>query len=110
MREVFRNELESIADSLVEMAEKATSAMEKSVEALLNDLIRYKTEQTVEFFAQVYGKAPNPDAIRLLMGSQFGYFKQLLDEHMEEERMLACLRALLDFFNAGWRQLCGTLD
>lgn len=52
------------------------------MEALLNDLIRYKTEQTVEFFAQVYGKAPNPDAIRLLMGSQFGYFKQLLDEHM----------------------------
>ena len=79
-------------------------------EALLNDLIRYKTEQTVEFFAQVYGKAPNPDAIRLLMGSQFGYFRQLLDEHMEEERMLACLRALLYFFNAGWRQLCGTLD
>lgn len=81
-----------------------------SVEALLNDLIRYKTEQTVEFFAQVYGKAPNPDAIRLLMGSQFGYFRQLLDEHMEEERMLTCLRALLDFFNAGWRQLCGTLN
>ena len=81
-----------------------------SVEALLNDLIRYKTEQTVEFFAQVYGKAPNPDAIRLLMGSQFGYFKQLLDEHLGEERMLACLRALLDFFNAGWRQLCGTLN
>ena len=76
------------------------------MEALLNDLIRYKTEQTVEFFAQVYGKAPNPDAIRLLMGSQFGYFRQLL----EEERMLACLRALLDFFNAGWRQLCGTLN
>ena len=76
-----------------------------------NDLMeRYKTEQTVEFFAQVYGKAPNPDAIRLLMGSQFGYFRQLLDEHMEEERMLACLRALLDFFNAGWRQLCGTLN
>lgn len=81
-----------------------------SVEALLHQLISYKTEQTVEFFAQVYGKAPNPDAIRLLMGSQFGYFRQLLDEHMEEERMLACLRALLDFFNAGWRQLCGTLD
>ena len=37
MREVFRNELESIADSLVEMAEKATTAMEKSVEALLNN-------------------------------------------------------------------------
>ena len=37
VREVFRNELESIADSLVEMAEKATSAMEKSVEALLNN-------------------------------------------------------------------------
>ena len=44
------------------------------------------------------------------MGSQFGYFKQLLEEHMEEERVLACLRALLDFFNAGWRQLCGTLN
>ncbi len=47
----------------------------------------------MEFFAQVYGKRTEPDAIRLLMGSQFGYFRQLLDEHMEEERMLACARA-----------------
>ena len=35
---------------------------------------------------------------------------ETLEEHMEEERILACLRALLDFFNAGWRQLCGTLN
>ena len=37
MREAFHNELESIADGLVEMAEKATKAMEGSVEALLNN-------------------------------------------------------------------------
>ena len=58
----------------------------------------------------IYGKAPNADAIRLLMGSQFWYFRQLLDQHMEEGRMLTCLQAVLDFTNAGWRQLCDTLQ
>ena len=80
-----------------------------SVEAMLTGLMQRKTEQTVEFFRQVYGKAPNADALRLLMGSQFWYFRQLLNEHPEEDKMLDCLHALLDFFNAGWRQLCDTL-
>lgn len=80
-----------------------------SVEVMLTGLMQRKTEQTVEFFRQVYGKAPNADALRLLMGSQFWYFRQLLNEHLEEAKMLDCLHALLDFFNAGWRQLCDTL-
>ena len=64
----------------------------------------------MEFFSHIYGKAPNADAIRLLMGSQFWYFRHLLDRHMEESRMLTCLQAVLDFTNAGWRQLCDTLQ
>ncbi len=80
-----------------------------SVEAMLNELMRRKTEETVAFFRQVYGKAPNADALRLLMGSQFWYFRQLLNEHLAEDKMFNCLHALLDFFNAGWRQLCDTL-
>lgn len=80
-----------------------------SVEAMLDGLMRRKTEQTVEFFSHVYGKAPDAEAIRLLMGAQFWYFRQLLNERMEEEKMLSCLYTLLDFFNAGWRKLCDTL-
>ena len=80
-----------------------------SAETMLRELMDRKTEQTVDFFASVYGKAPNEDAIRLLMGSQFWYFRQLLDEHLEEDKMFACLKSILDFFNAGWRQLCDTL-
>lgn len=80
-----------------------------SVETMLNELMRRKTEQTVEFFRQAYGKTPNADALRLLMGSQFWYFRQLLNEHLAEDKMFDCLHALLDFFNAGWRQLCDTL-
>ncbi len=80
-----------------------------SVEAMLGELMDRKTKQTVEFFSDVYGKTPNEDAIRLLMGSQFWYFRQLLNERLEEDKMLACLRSILDFFNAGWRQLCDTL-
>jgi len=80
-----------------------------SVETMLRELMDRKTKQTVEFFSDVYGKAPNEDAIRLLMGSQFWYFRQLLNEHFEEEKMFACLRSILDFFNAGWRQLCDSL-
>ena len=81
-----------------------------SIEAILHELMDQKAEQTVEFFFQVYGKAPNADAIRLLMGSQFWYFRQLLDQHIEEDRMLTCLQAVLDFTNAGWRQLCDSLN
>ena len=80
-----------------------------SVEAVLKELMDRKTKQTIEFFSEVYGKAPNEDAIRLLMGSQFWYFRQLLNEHLEEDKMFACLRSILDFFNAGWRQLCDSL-
>ena len=76
---------------------------------MLKELMERKTKQTIDFFTEVYGKAPNEDAIRLLMGSQFWYFRQLLDEHLEEEQMFACLRSILDFFNAGWQQLCDTL-
>ena len=81
-----------------------------SVEAILRELMDRKTRQTVAFFSAVYGKAPNEDAIRLLMGSQFWYFRQLLNEHLEEDKMFACLRSILDFFNAGWRQLCNSLE
>ena len=80
-----------------------------SVEMILKEIMNTKTKQTVEFFSEVYGKAPNEDAIRLLMGSQFWYFRQLLNEHLDEDEMFACLRSILDFFNAGWRQLCDTL-
>lgn len=80
-----------------------------SAEAMLNELMQRKTQQTVEFFRQVYGKAPDAAAIRLLMGSQFWYFRQLLNERLPEADMLACLHTLLGFFDAGWRQLCDTL-
>ena len=80
-----------------------------SVEMILKEIMNTKTKQTVDFFSEVYGKAPNEDAIRLLMGSQFWYFRQLLNEHLDEDEMFACLRTILDFFNAGWRQLCDTL-
>ena len=73
-------------------------------------MMRRKTEQTVNFFCEVYGKKPNADAVRLLMGAQLWYFRQLLDEHPDEERMLACLHTVVDFTNAGWRQLCDTLS
>lgn len=79
-----------------------------SIETMLHELMDRKAEQTVEFFSHIYGKAPNADAIRLLVGSQFWHFRQLLDQHMEEGRMLTCLQAVLDFTNAGWWQLCDT--
>ncbi len=81
-----------------------------SVETMLKDLMNSKTEQTVAFLNEMYDKTPEPDAIRLLMGSQFWYFRQLLNEHLEGEKMFACLHTLIGFFNAGWRQLCSTLQ
>lgn len=81
-----------------------------SVETMLDELIGRKTEQTAEFFFHIYGKEPNIDALRLLMSSQFWYFRHLLEQRFPEDRMIACLRAILDFFNAGWRQLSDSLQ
>ena len=81
-----------------------------SAEAMLNGLIDRKTEQTAAFFAKVYGKMPNAYAVRLLMGAQFWYFRKLLDERQDEEKMIECLDTLLGFFNAGWRQLCNSFE
>ena len=71
--------------------------------------MRVKTEQTVGFFEQVYGKKPNAHAIRLLMESQFWYFRQLLNAGLKEQEMLDCLHTMTAFFDAGWRQLCESL-
>ena len=81
-----------------------------SIETMLHKLMNQKADQTVEFLSHTYGKEPNADAIRLLMGAQFWYFRQLLDQHMEEGRMLTCLQEVLDFTNSGWRQLCDRLN
>ena len=74
---------------------------------MLHELMNRKAEQTVEFFSCLW-KSANADAIRLLMGSQFWYFRQLLDQHMEG-RMLTCLQVIANFTNAGWQRLCDTL-
>ena len=66
-----------------------------SMETVLHKLMDQKAEQTVEFFSHIYGKAPNADAIRLLMGSQFWYFRQLLDQRMEEAECLPAYRQSL---------------
>ena len=39
------------------------------METVLHKLMDQKRNKTVEFFSHIYGKAPNADAIRLLMGS-----------------------------------------
>lgn len=80
-----------------------------SAEAALQEMMRVKTEQTVGFFEQVYGKKPNAHAIRLLMESQFWYFRQLLNAGLKEQEMLDCLHTMTAFFDAGWRQLCESL-
>ena len=81
-----------------------------SMETVLHKLMDQKAEQTVEFFSHIYGKSakcrcdPSFDGLTVLV------LPQLLDQHMEEGRMLTCLQAVLDFTNAGWRQLCDTLQ
>ena len=80
-----------------------------SVEKILKERMESKTVHTVQFFRQTYGKEPNADAIRLLLGAQFWYFQKMLEDRMEKEEMIACLQVVLDFSNAGWRQFCNTL-
>lgn len=80
-----------------------------SIEAILKDTMEAKARTTVQFFRDVYGKDVNALAIRLLMGSQFWYFRQLLDERLTQKEMLESLRSVLEFSNAGWKQFYETL-
>lgn len=80
-----------------------------SIEAMLKDTMEAKARTTVQFFRDVYGKDVNALAIRLLMGSQFWYFRQLLDERLTQKEMLESLRSVLEFSNAGWKQFYETL-
>ncbi|MDO4385686.1 MAG: TetR/AcrR family transcriptional regulator [Clostridia bacterium] len=80
-----------------------------SIEAMRKDTMEAKARTTVQFFRDVYGKDVNALAIRLLMGSQFWYFRQLLDERLTQKDMLESLRSVLEFSNAGWKQFYETL-
>ena len=80
-----------------------------SIEAMLKDTMETKARTTVEFFRDVYGKDVNAVAIRLLMGSQFWYFRQLLDERLDQAEMLESLNTVLEFSNAGWKRFYETL-
>lgn len=80
-----------------------------SIEAMLKDTMEAKARTTVEFFRDVYGKDVNTAAIRLLMGSQFWYFRQLLDARLDQAEMLESLKPVLEFSNAGWKHFYETL-
>ena len=59
----------------------------------------------------IYTRYRNKDTLfSSLMSSQFWYFRQLLDAHLAEDDMAACLKVILDFTNAGWRQFCNDLS
>ena len=81
-----------------------------SMETVLHKLMDQKAEQTVDSFHTSMEKHQMPMRSVFLMGSQFWYFRQLLDQHMEEAECLPAYRQSLDFTNAGWRQLCDTLQ
>ena len=81
-----------------------------STEQLLNAIMQSKTEQTVEFLSRCCAKKPNADSIRLLLGSQFWYFRQLLNARLDMDRTLECLKEILDFTDAGWKRLLEKLQ
>ena len=80
-----------------------------SIEAMLQNTMETKAQTTVAFFRDVYGKKVNAHAIRLLMGSQFWYFRQLLDARLEQKEMLESLKPVMEFSNAGWKHFYETL-
>ena len=76
-----------------------------SVETMIKGMMEKKTEQTVAFFRETCGKEPpNASAVRLLMGSQFWDFRQILDARLGKEEMSDCLQTIFAFTNAGWKQ------
>jgi len=76
-----------------------------SVEAILDEMMKGKAEKTVEFLQQNCKNKTNPEAIRFLIGSQFWYFRQLLNACHDIDSTIDCLKEILKFTDAGWKQL-----
>ena len=86
------------------LANKDHSLDDKIIRAAYSEFLAYGFCK-----ASLHKISEKAGAIRLIMGAQFWHFRQLLDKRPDEDRMFACLRSILDFTNAGWRQLCLTL-
>lgn len=80
-----------------------------SVETMLRQMMERKTEQTVNFFREATGHDPNANVIRLIMGSEFWYFRQLLDMRLDKNEALECLSKIRAFSEAGWKNLFNEL-
>ena len=76
-----------------------------SLQAKLEQFMTYKAKETVAFLEIISKKEVNADAVELLLSQQFYCYRAILQKRLKKEKIIACLKLVEDFQEAGWKEL-----
>ena len=74
-------------------------------EAMLNEMMRQKTHQTVEYFKAIAKTSLDLDGVGMILDQQFHFYRQILEKGYSREKALACMELVSIYQEAGWRAL-----
>ena len=81
-----------------------------SIEKMLKDMMKKRTEVTVEFLQSIAKKPVDASAIRILMSTQFYFYRQLLEAGLDKDAAVACMETVEKYNEAGWRRIFEELE
>lgn len=76
-----------------------------SVQLKWEQLMEYKTRETVAYLNEIAKEKVDFDAIELLLSEQFYCYRWILQKEMSKEKTISCLKEVEAFHEAGWRDL-----
>ena len=81
-----------------------------SIEVMLHNMLAKKTEATVEFLQGIAKKTVNANAVRMLMSTQFHFFRELLESGLDKDAAVACMETVEKYNESGWRRIFEELE
>ena len=76
-----------------------------SVQSKWEQLMEYKTQETVAFLNEITKENVDFDVIEMLLSEQFYCYRRILEKGMSKEKAISCLQQMEEFHEAGWREM-----
>lgn len=76
-----------------------------SVLSKWEQLMEYKTRETVAFLNEMAKESVDFDVIEMLLSEQFYCYQRILQKGMSKEKAISCLQKVEEFHEAGWKEL-----
>ena len=81
-----------------------------SIETMLQAMMQKKTEITVDYLQGLTKKPVDANAIRMLLSTQFHFYRELLESGLDKDAAIACMETVEKYNEAGWRRLFEELE